>query len=167
MSLDTHLLALIARRFPAIYDVIPRAGQLVGGVRVESAGTEVELNPQPIPPGFADLVALNPQPLPPRALGALVATEILQLAWSAAKLGQGVTPIADWDDDLCPPWPKTPQLPPHLGPTPPDPGPDWLVDYHLGLASTLAAAEASVRDSGAVEDALGRSVQALGEGLSR
>jgi hypothetical protein len=167
MSIDTHLLALVARRFPAVYDVIPRAGQLVGTARIETPGVEVELNPQPIPPGFADLVALNPQPLPPRVLGALVAADLLQLSWSSGKLGQSVRPIADWEDDPCPTWPKTPKLPPHLGPPPPDPGPDWLVDYHLGLASTLAAAESSVRDSEVVQEALGRSVQALSEGLSR
>jgi hypothetical protein len=167
MSFDTQLLALVGRRFPAIYDVIPRAGQLVESGRVGSTGVEVELNPQPIPPGFGDLVMLNPQPLPPRVLGALVAADLLQLSWTAGKLGQSVGPIADWEDDPCPTWPKPPKLPPHLGPPPPDPGPDWLVDYHLGLACTLAAAHASVRDSGVVQDALGRSVQALSEGLSR
>ena len=159
MSFDTHLLALVGRRFPAIYDVIPRAGQL--------GGVEVELNPQPIPPGIADLVALNPQPLPPRVLGALVAADLLQLSWSAGKLDQSVLPVSDWEDDPCPTWPKTPKLPPHVGPPPPDPGPDWLIDYHLGFASTLAAAEPSVRDSGLVQEALSRSVQALSEGLSR
>ncbi len=166
MSFDTHLLALIGRRFPAIYDVIPRAGQL-GGSHRESGGGEVELNPQPIPPGLADLVALNPQPLPPRVLGALVAADLLQLSWSAGKLAQSVLPVSDWEDDPCPTWPKTPKLPPHLGPPPPDPGPEWLLDYHLGLASTLAAADASVRDSPLVKDALSRSVQALSEGLTQ
>jgi hypothetical protein len=166
MSLDNRLLALIGHRFPAIYDVIPRAGQLVAlNPQPLPPGEKVELNPQPIPPGYG-WVALNPQPLPPRALGAVVAGELLQLSWTADKLGSQLTPIADWDDDLCPPWPRPPHLPPHLGPPPPDPGPDWLVEYHLGLASTLAGARDQLRDTSLVDDALGRSTAALSEGLA-
>ncbi len=167
MSLDHRLLALIGRRFPAIYDVIPRAGQRVlTGEHISSGLERVALNPQPIPPGF-ELVALNPQPLPPRALGTLMGAELLKLGWMAGKVGAEVSPIADWEDDPCPSWPHVPHLPPHVGPPPPDPGPDWLVDYHLGLASTLAAAEDKVRDSRLVSDALERSVAALSEGLAQ
>ena len=159
------LLEILARMNPYLWEIIhPHVPVEGGGIRQLLRAAEVELNPQPIPPGFADLVALNPQPLPPRVLGALVAADLLQLSWSAGKLGQRVGPIADWEDDPCPTWPKPPKLPPHLGPPPPDPGPDWLLDYHLGLASSLAAAHPSVRDSGVVQDALGRGVQALTAG---
>jgi hypothetical protein len=167
MSLDNRLLALIGRRFPAIYDVIPRGGQLVAlNPQPLPPGEKVELNPQPIPPGFGDWVALNPQPLPPRALGAVVAAELLRLSWAADKLGSQVAPIADWEDDPCPTWPKVPHLPPHLGPPPPDPGPDWLVAYHLGLASTLAEARERVGASQLADEALERSTAALDKALS-
>jgi hypothetical protein len=159
--MDRHLLAFIARRFPAAWDVIPRGPLLVGFER--HIADRVALNPQPIPPG--DAVGLNPQPLPPREIGARVAAELLQLTWIADRLGQQVSPISDWEDDPCPTWPKGPKLPPHIGPTPPEPGPDWLRDYHLGLASTLATAEGRIGESSLVTDALERSVEALTKGL--
>ncbi len=56
--------------------------------------------------------------------------------------------------------------PPHLGPTPdPDPGPDWLHDYHLGLASTLAESANRVADSTLGNEALERSAEALNAGM--
>ena len=165
MSLDRRLLAFIARRYPAAWDVIPRGPLFVEFNRqTMSPGDLVELNPQPIPPGVA--AGLNPQPLPPRVLGARVAAELLQLTWTADRLGQGVSPIADWEDDPCPTWPKMPKLPPHIGPIPdPDPGPEWLREYHLGLATTLAAAEGRVGDSSVVNEAFERSSEALSAGL--
>lgn len=131
-----------------------------------SRGASVSLNPQPIPPGIGDLASLNPQPLPPRELGARVAAELLHLSWVASRLRIGVSPIADWEDDPCPTWPKLPNLPPHLGPIPdPDPGPDWLRDYHLGLACTLADAADRVGGSTLLNEALERSGEALTAGL--
>ncbi len=163
MSLDRRLLAFIAHRFPAAWDVIPRGPLLVAFGHTASAADRVALNPQPIPPGVE--AGLNPQPLPPRELGVRVATELLQLTWLAARLGQEVSPIADWEDDPCPTWPKRPKLPPHVGPVPPDPGPEWLRDYHLGLASTLAGADGRIGESSLVTEALERSVEALDKGL--
>jgi hypothetical protein len=161
MSFDRALLAFIGRRFPAVFDVVPRGPQALFG-----PGASVSLNPQPIPPGRGDLVSLNPQPLPPRELGARVAADLLHLSWVASRLRVDVSPIADWEDDPCPTWPKPPKLPPHLGPVPdPDPGPDWLRDYHLGLASTLAASGDRLGDSRLVNDALERSGEALNAGL--
>ncbi|GAA2164809.1 hypothetical protein [Pedococcus bigeumensis] len=161
MQLDRALLAFIGRRFPAIFDVIPRGPQSRLG-----PGASVSLNPQPIPPGAGDYVSLNPQPLPPRELGAQVAADLLHLSWVAARLRIDVAPIADWEEDPCPTWPKVPHLPPHRGPIPdPDPGPDWLRDYHLGLASTLADASDRVGSAPLVEEALSRSAEALAAGL--
>ena len=161
MQLDRALLAFIGRRFPAIFDVIPRGPQSMVG-----PGASVSLNPQPIPPGRGDRVALNPQPLPPRELGARVAADLVHLSWVASRLRIDVSPLADWEDDPCPTWPKVPHLPPHLGPVPdPDPGPDWLRDYHLGLASTLADAADRVGRAPLVEEALARSGDALAAGL--
>ena len=158
--MDRHLLAFIARRFPAAWDVIPRGPLLVAfEAHTASVGDRVALNPQPIPPG--DEAALNPQPLPPREIGVRVARELLQLTWFAERLGQQLSPIADWEDDPCPTWPKRPKLPPHVGPVPPDPGPEWLRDYHLGVASTLAAVEGRIGESSLVTDALERSSEAL------
>ena len=129
-------------------------------------GVSVSLNPQPIPPRVDDLAFLNPQPLPPRELGARVAVDLLHLSWVAARLRIDVSPIADWEDDPCPTWPKVPNLPPHIGPIPdPDPGPDWLRDYHLGLASTLANAADRVGDERLIQEALERSAEALTAGL--
>lgn len=164
MTMDRRLLAFIGRRFPAAWDVIPRGPQLVAfDGHHASVGDRVSLNPQPIPPG--DEAALNPQPFPPREIGARVAGELLQLTWIANRIGQQVSPISDWEDDPCPTWPKMPKLPPHIGPVPPDPGPEWLRDYHLGLASTLATADGRIGDSSIVTDALERSVEALTKGL--
>lgn len=170
MSFDRQLLAFIARRSPAVFDVVPRGGQLVSlnpqpippGVE-----TSVGLNPQPLPPGPGDLVSLNPQPLPPRELGARVAVDLLQLSSLAARLKTDVLPIAEWMEDPCPVWPEMPTLPVHLGSVPEaDPGPDWLLDYHLGLASTLAQANENLGDVPFVSEALERSSQALSDGLS-
>ena len=58
MQLSKKLLAIIGKRIPAIYDVIPHGPQW----RLAQ-------------------VALNPQPLPPRELGAAIADEFVRSAW--------------------------------------------------------------------------------------
>ncbi len=155
MALERHLLALIGRRNPAVFDVL-------GGGGIAS------LNPQPLPPiaeNVLDTVALNPQPLPPIEVGARAAADLLQLQSFATRLSVDVNRQADWVDDICPTWPKPPKLPPHVGPVPPDPPPEWLRAYHLGLASALAAADDSLRNTSLIEDVLGRSSAALEQGL--
>jgi hypothetical protein len=64
MSISRRLLAIIGRRFPAIYDVIPHG-----------------------PQGRLAEVALNPQPLPPHELGAAIAAEFVHTAWLADRFG--------------------------------------------------------------------------------
>jgi hypothetical protein len=58
MDLSRALLVFIGRRIPAIFDVIPRAGQAT---------------------------QLDPHPLPPEHVGAWVAREILREAWMAER----------------------------------------------------------------------------------
>jgi hypothetical protein len=73
---------------------------------------------------------------------------------------------SDWEDDPCPTWPHRPKLPPHLGPVPdPDPEPNWLRDYRLGVASSLAEASERLGDNRLVTEALERSTEALSAGL--
>ena len=74
MASNRFLLALIGRRFPAVFDVIPRGP--LGRLRQNRL----------------DQVALNPQPRPPLELGAAIAGEFVQTAWFAARFGldQGI-----------------------------------------------------------------------------
>lgn len=97
MEIDRRLLAIIGRRLPAIYDVIPRGPQRHFW---QSRFSEVALNPQPLPPH------------PPEELGAAVAAEVIQLAWLADRMGNS-RGLAFTDlDDWCPTVPKKPKLPP-------------------------------------------------------
>lgn len=153
--ISKQLLAFIGRRIPAIYDVIPRGPlrvvHVAGATALARRGEEVEL---------------NPQPLPPLEAGALAATEILRLGWFAEQLGVKAGRLADWDGDLCPKWPKWPKLPPHVGPVPdPEPHPEWLLEYHLGLVTTLAVAAETFGKSALGESALELSLASLEAGL--
>ncbi|RUU11064.1 hypothetical protein EOD23_11545 [Mesorhizobium sp. USDA-HM6] len=116
MQLNKKLLAIIGKRFPAIYDVIPHG-----------------------PQGQLMRVALNPQPLPPHELGAAVADEFVRYAWVAERGGLDMKALLSDLDDWCPTRPKIPKLPPWWGPFPePEPHPEWFVDYHLGFAARLS-----------------------------
>jgi hypothetical protein len=121
MSIDRQLLAILGRRRPAIYDIIPRG-----------------------PLGGFSEVALNPQPLPPHELGAAIAAEFINIAWLADRFGVDTGPAFDVPDDWCPPTPKWPTLPwwwrwPRPPIPEPDPPPEWFIDLHLGFAAQLAA----------------------------
>jgi hypothetical protein len=151
MDMDSRLFVIIASRVPAIWDVI---GPLA-------------LNPQPLPPVSRTEVytELNPQPLPPgpppETYGAVVGRELVRLQWQAEKLGQDVAPLADWEDDPCPTYPRKPTLPPWLPPVP-DPNPAWLDGYYLGLACALAVGGAGARESAFMGEAFERALKALG-----
>jgi hypothetical protein len=113
MLIDRRLLAILGRRTPAIYDIIPR--------------------------GPLSKVALNPQPLPPHEVGAAVAAEFVQTAWLSDRSGQDPTAALNVLDDWCPTPPKRPKRPPWWPPIPdPEPLRDSLIDYHLGFAARLA-----------------------------
>ena len=117
MSINRKLLAIIGRRFPAIYDVIPRG-----------------------PLSYTSRVALNPQPLPPHELGAAIAAEFAHTAWLAERFGVEPSLALKDLDDWCPTRPKRIKLPPWWPPIPePDPEPDWLTALHFGFAARLAA----------------------------
>ncbi|MFK0688037.1 hypothetical protein ACFX5Q_07510 [Mesorhizobium sp. IMUNJ 23033] len=120
MQLNKKLLAIIGKRIPAIFDVIPRG-----------------------PQGRLVQIALNPQPLPPHELGAAIADEFVRCAWFAERGGLGMQALLSDLDDWCPTRPKIPKLPPWWGPFPdPEPRPDWFVDYHLGFAARLSVVAA-------------------------
>lgn len=142
MSIDRRLLAIIGKRLPAIYDIIPHGPQR----------------------RFAE-VALNPQPLPPHELGASIASEIIHTAWLTDRFGQDLGLAFDDLDDWCPTVPKRPKLPPWWPPIPePDPPPDWFIDFHLGFAARLAAASADFEDTRLGEffnKAIERSLEAI------
>jgi len=117
LTLTPQLLAIIGRRNPAVYDVIPRGAQR----------------------RFAE-VALNPQPIPPHELGASVAVEIIHAVWLADRLGQNMEKVFDDLDDWCPTVPRHFKGPPWW----PfilefEPHPEWFMDFHLGFAARLAA----------------------------
>ncbi|MCG7505220.1 hypothetical protein [Mesorhizobium retamae] len=116
MKLNAKLLAIIGKRIPAIYDVIPRG-----------------------PQGWISQVALNPQPLPPGHLGAALATDFIRSAWLADRGSLDLKQVFDDLDDWCPTRPKKIKLPPWWPPIPePEPHPEWFVEFHLGFAARLA-----------------------------
>ncbi|TIT72866.1 MAG: hypothetical protein E5W56_20050, partial [Mesorhizobium sp.] len=86
MQLNKKLLAIIGKRIPAIYDVIPHG-----------------------PQGGLARVALNPQPLPPHELGAAVADEFVRSAWVAERGGLDMKAVLSDLDDWCPTRPKIPK----------------------------------------------------------
>jgi hypothetical protein len=119
MSINRQLLAILGRRFPTIYDVIPRG-----------------------PRSRISEVALNPQPLPPHELGAAIAAEFIHTTWLADRFGLDLGRAFNDLDDWCPTVPKPLKRPPWWPwpPIPePEPHPDWLVDFHLGFAARIAS----------------------------
>ncbi|RRI03876.1 hypothetical protein EH240_09235 [Mesorhizobium tamadayense] len=142
MQLNKKLLAIIGKRIPAIFDVIPRG-----------------------PQGRLAQIALNPQPLPPHELGAAVADEFVRYAWVAERGGLDMKALLNDLDDWCPTRPKIPKLPPWWGPFPePEPRPDWFVDYHLGFAarlSVVAAESTGMRLDETLNQVIDRSLAAI------
>jgi hypothetical protein len=97
-----------------------------------------------------DLVALNPQPLPPVDQGIRFGRSLVQLAFVSEKLGQPVTPLAEWSDDDVLDNLGAPnavlaaliaELLKHGGPVPdPEPHPDWKNEVLSGVALGIATA---------------------------
>ncbi len=130
MDINRILLTTLLDRIPAAWDaVIPH------GHRVTS---------------ILDLVALNPQPLPPVAQGVSFGRSLVQLAFVAEKIGQPVTPLAEWSNDdvldnLGAPNPVLSaliaELIKHGGPVPDDePKPHWKNEVLAGVALGIATA---------------------------
>jgi hypothetical protein len=146
MAISRKLLSIIGRRYPAVYDLIPRG-----------------------PLSRFSAIALNPQPLPPYALGAAIATEFVQTSWLTDRFGFDVERSLDDLDNWCPIGSPRFKLPPWFLPIPePDPHPDWLTEFHLGFAAQLAVMSAELegtRLSEVVNKAIERSVGAIESSL--
>jgi hypothetical protein len=113
MLIDRRLLAILGRRTPAIYDVIPR--------------------------GPLSKVALNPQPLPPHEVGAAIAAEFVQSAWLGERFGLDPSLAFNVLDDWCPTAPRPPKRPPWWPPiSDPELRRDSFIDFHLGFAARLS-----------------------------
>ena len=109
MKLDPRLISVIGRLHPEFYDGPHFGGPVYG-------------------PTHAQVGA---------AAGRQVAHAVLHAVWLGQVLGQEVS----WEDgdDICPPYPRGPKVPPGVGPIGPDPeNPTYLTAYYLGLASVLA-----------------------------
>lgn len=98
----------------------------------------------------------------PRRLGALVGVEMLRMAWMAHHMGIEFDVLADWDDEVCPPFPQAPCIPPHVWPLPIDDVDEaWVVQYHHGLAETLDQARGRVRHAPIVVEAHDKALRAI------
>ena len=146
MVINRKLLSIIGKKFPSIYDVIPRG-----------------------PLGRVSWVALNPQPLPPVEIGAAMATEFMHYVWLGERSGLDPASVLRSLDDWCPTYPRRPKLPPWWPPLPdPDPEPDWLAEYHLGFSARLAAVPGEAtggRLNESLEKALEQSLASLEKAL--
>lgn len=144
MNIDQRLLALIGRRLPAIFDVIPRG-----------------------PQDRLAAVAINPQPLPPEHLGAALAQEFAHMAWTADRLGVNWKTQAQDLDDWCPTQPRRIKLPIGWPPIPePEPHPNWLAELHLGFAAKLSAVSAEYPGSSlaaVLDRTVNRSIDAISQ----
>jgi hypothetical protein len=98
----------------------------------------------------------------PYELGALVGVEMLRMAWMAHHMGVEFDVLADWDDEVCPPFPQAPSIPAHVWPLSIDDVDDqWVVDYHHGLADTLDRANGWVRSAPIIIEAHDKAMRAI------
>ncbi len=110
-------------------------------------------------PAEVDDLTRTPEP---QQLGALVGVEMLRMAWMAHHMGVEFDVLADWDDEVCPPFPQVPTIPAHVWPLPIDDVDDaWVVQYHHGLADTLDRARGWVRNAPIVVEAHDKALRAI------
>ena len=157
-------LARLGRLNPAIWDfIVPRGPVAAGQARAFSKGSEVELNPQPIPPGRQLLLA-----------AAMTARDLANAAVTAEALGIDPASVLDEAiDDWCGtkprpgfpiPWPRPWPFP---WPPDPDPGTDWDVAGMRVVGALTLAAEASRLGDGRAQEGLSKGAERLLEvGLS-
>jgi hypothetical protein len=152
-----QLLASMGRINPAIWDVIVPMGP-ERALSALSPAAEVELNPQPIPPGHELQFA-----------AARVANQIAlaAVAADAAGMSEGAAQIVSQAvDDFCGtphgdgpiPWPGPWPIPWHL--QDPDPHPWVIASSRLVAALTLASVASRVAE-GEVRETLGKGAERL------
>lgn len=150
MTSEQRLLALIGKRLPAIFDVIPRGPQGLAALQDRVSA-----------------VALNPQPLPPEFVGAALAQEFAHMAFVSDRLGLNWKTMSQDLDDWCPTQPRRIKFPIHWPPVPePDPHPNWFAELHLGFAAKLSAISADYAGTplaATLDRAVNRSIDALSQ----
>ena len=180
-----RLMVVLGRVSPSIWDAIVPHGPGRTAVFRVSPGSEVELNPQPIPPGRSSIfrvspgseVELNPQPIPPghelQFASASVANEIARAAIAAEAAGSegGSRIVSRAVDDWCgTPHGHVPIPWPHQWPFPWPPHnrePELDVEASQVVGGLALASIASRMSDGEVRDALAKGAeQLLQAGLS-
>ena len=168
-----RLLAVLGRINPAIWDALIPHGPILAhgsafGPRPEpwrNAGSEVELNPQPLPPRYQLLLA-----------SAGVAQDIAFAAISSEAGGSDAaarivkSAIDDWCGTPHPgrpiPWPRHWPFP--WPPEPEPPHPDWDINASRVIGALAFAAVASRLAEGAARTALSEGAeQLMGVGLAK
>jgi hypothetical protein len=155
-----QLLAVLGRINPAVWDsIIPHGPVLsrIGVVREVSRASEVELNPQPLPPKEALLFA-----------SAAVAHDIATAAITAQAAGiEGASQIVeravdDWCGTPHPPIPiPWPSAWPFPWPPEPEPHPEWDVGASRVIGALSLASVASRLVDGEARAALSKGAEQL------
>jgi hypothetical protein len=155
-----RLSAVLGKLNPAAWDAIfPHGPVLSHGAafRLRAKGSEVELNPQPLPPKEQLLLA-----------SAAVAHDIAFAAVSAEAAGTGSASrmVARAIDDWC--GTRPPRIPiPWPGPWPfpwppePEPHPDWDIGLSRVVGALSLASVASRLEEGELQDALAKGAEQL------
>ena len=138
------LLALIGKRLPQIFDLIPHGGQ-------------------------AEWVKGQPIPIPWILVGASLGRLAAQSAAAAQRSGGKPAVLMDYLDDWCPvgkPFPVPWRIPFDLGggEDPPRPEERHQLDLHLGVLLGLAEAGSRLSDkavSAGIDEGIGRSLGAI------
>jgi hypothetical protein len=154
-----RLLAVLGKVNPAVWDAIiphgPRVAHSAAVLRF-APGAEVALNPQPLPPEEALLVA-----------SAQVAHEIASAAINAEAAGNDASRlVAQAIDDWCGtrprpfpiPWPRPWPFP---WPPDPEPHPDWDIGASRVIGALSLASVASRMQEGGARDALAKGAEQL------
>ena len=158
MANVVRLLAVLGRINPAVWDVIIPHGPVLSrspALRLFSRGTEVALNPQPLPPKESFLFA-----------SAEVAHDIAFAAVSAQAAGSDAVAriVGEAIDDWCGtrprpiPWPHPWPFP---WPPEPEPNPDWDVAASRVVGALSLASVASRLQDGPARDALSKGAEQL------
>jgi len=171
------VLGYLAGKSPGFVTATGDAQIAASGAESELVDRSVLLDPRPLPP--RNRVLLDPRPWPPRSrvlaglrevavsspeatkasafeIGMSSANHLVQLAWMAESLGVDSSQVIHKLDDWCGTG-KQLVLPPSIPPVG-NPGPDWIINYQLGMLTEFAAV--SVR-KGCDLATIGRAVDIL------